>query len=130
MGDATRRAFGVAKMQKPRSTTKFSGGLWYRLENGHILIGVDPSIVTERGGVSFVDLVAVDTDVGMGESVGLVETKRGREFEIEAPCAGRIVEVNPALPDETAAINADPLGQWLLKLVPKASTAWARIPSE
>lgn len=117
-------------MATTTADTKLFAGLWYRRESDCILIGIDPALCADGNGVAFVEIaVETDAEVEEGEPLGLVEMKRGREFEIEAPCAARVIEIRPGLPDEVSGINADPLGQWLLKIRPRAKSAWSRIPS-
>ncbi|HWL80926.1 MAG TPA: glycine cleavage system protein GcvH [Roseomonas sp.] len=95
---------------------------WVRLEGGVATVGITDHAQTALGDVVFVDLPEVGREVAAGDSVAVVESVKAAS-DVYAPIAGKITEVNTALPDDPAQVNSDPTGTgWFFKIEP-ADTA-------
>jgi len=91
---------------------------WVRLEGGIATVGITDHAQTALGDVVFVDLPEVGREVASGDSVAVVESVKAAS-DVYAPIAGKIVEVNTALPDDPAQVNSDPTGAgWFFKIEP------------
>ncbi|MDX2114267.1 MAG: glycine cleavage system protein GcvH [Planctomycetota bacterium] len=96
---------------------------WHRLSGDTLTLGITKFAVAELTDITYVQMKAVGTRVGAGQSVGEVESVKATS-DIYSAVAGEIVEVNPALADNPALVNDDPYGKgWLVKL--KVSDAGA-----
>ncbi|KAF9229355.1 hypothetical protein BS17DRAFT_688687 [Gyrodon lividus] len=68
------------------------------------------------GDVVFVDLPAVGSKVGKGETIGAVESVKAAS-DIYAPVSGEILEVNQRLNDEPGLVNRSAEAEgWLCKI--------------
>ncbi|MXP62229.1 glycine cleavage system protein GcvH [Roseomonas sp. M0104] len=95
---------------------------WVRLEGGVATVGITDHAQTALGDVVFVDLPEVGREVAAGDSVAVVESVKAAS-DVYAPIAGKITEVNTALPDDPAQVNSDPTGAgWFFRIEP-ADTA-------
>ncbi|MDJ0390058.1 glycine cleavage system protein GcvH [Roseomonas sp. E05] len=95
---------------------------WVRLEGGVATVGITDHAQTALGDVVFVDLPEVGREVAAGDSIAVVESVKAAS-DVYAPIAGKITEVNAALPDDPAQVNSDPTGAgWFFKIEP-ADTA-------
>lgn len=91
---------------------------WVRLEGGVATVGITDHAQTALGDVVFVDLPEVGREVAAGDSVAVVESVKAAS-DVYAPIAGKITEVNTALPDDPAQVNSDPTGAgWFFKIEP------------
>ena len=91
---------------------------WVRLEGGIATVGITDHAQTALGDVVFVDLPEVGREVTAGESIAVVESVKAAS-DVYAPIAGKIVEVNTALPDDPAQVNSAPTGAgWFFKIEP------------
>jgi glycine cleavage system H protein len=81
-----------------------------------VRVGITDYAQDALGDVVFVELPAVGTVVGAGETLGEVESTKSVS-EIYAPVAGRVVAVNGTLSDAPEKLNQDPYGEgWLCEL--------------
>lgn len=96
---------------------KFTGEHeWIRLDGDIATVGITDYAQTQLGDVVYVELPQVGQKVEKGKQAAVVESVKAAS-EVYAPISGEVVEVNQALVDEPAAINADPMGGgWFLKL--------------
>ena len=89
---------------------------WIRMEGGVATIGITDHAQNALGDVVFVDLPEVGRVVTAGEAVAVVESVKAAS-DVYAPVAGKIVEVNSALVDDPAKINAEPTGEgWFFRI--------------
>jgi glycine cleavage system H protein len=89
---------------------------WIRLEGDIATIGITDHAQTALGDVVFVELPEVGREVASGEACAVVESVKAAS-DIYAPVAGRVVEVNEALTDNPALVNAEPTGGgWFFRL--------------
>ena len=89
---------------------------WIRLEGDIATVGISDYAQEQLGDVVFVELPEVGKLLAKGGNAAVVESVKAAS-EIYAPVAGEVVEVNSALADQPATVNADPEGEgWFLKL--------------
>jgi glycine cleavage system H protein len=89
---------------------------WLRLEGETATVGISDFAQSELNDIVFVELPEVGTEIGKGQSFGVVESVKAAS-DIYAPVAGSIIEVNTALQDQPELINSDPYGKgWLVKI--------------
>ena len=71
---------------------------------------------SELGDVVYVELPEVGSQVTKGESFGVVESVKSAS-DVYSPVDGEVVEVNGALADDPAKLNADAFGGgWMMKV--------------
>jgi glycine cleavage system H protein len=91
---------------------------WVRLDAGIATVGITDHAQTALGDIVFVDLPELGREVAAGEECAVVESVKAAS-DIFAPLAGRISEANPALAEQPALVNRDPIGEgWFFRLVP------------
>jgi glycine cleavage system H protein len=91
---------------------------WLRMEGDLAVVGITDHAQNALGDVVFVDLPEPGREVAAGEAVAVVESVKAAS-DVYAPIAGRIVEVNAALAEDPAKINAEPTGAgWFFKIAP------------
>ena len=71
---------------------------------------------SELGDVVYVELPEVGSQVTKGEAFGVVESVKSAS-DVYSPVDGEVVEVNGALADDPAKLNADAFGGgWMMKV--------------
>ena len=95
---------------------------WARLEDGRIRFGITDFAQDALGDVVYVDLPSVNASFERDARVGEVESTKSVS-ELYVPVGGAIVEVNPALSNQTELINRDPYGDGWLGLIAPADIA-------
>lgn len=89
---------------------------WYKVDGDIMTIGLTTYAVDQLTDVTFVEMQEPGTEVGVGDSVGEVESVKTTS-DIYSAAAGEIIEVNQALSDNPELVNNDPYGDgWLVKL--------------
>ncbi|MFQ5985533.1 MAG: glycine cleavage system protein GcvH [Alphaproteobacteria bacterium] len=89
---------------------------WIRLEGEIGVVGITDYAQEQLGDVVYVELPEIGKVVAKGEEAAVVESVKAAS-EVYAPVSGEIVEVNEALAENPAKVNADPTGDgWFLKL--------------
>jgi glycine cleavage system H protein len=89
-------------------------GVWAKVENGHIRIGLSDFVQQRSGDVAFAEIKPAGTALVSGEEVAVIETIKVN-ITYPSPVSGKILEVNPAMNNTPEAINQDPYGAgWLV----------------
>ena len=89
---------------------------WAREQGGVVTVGITGYATDQLGDVVFVELPDVGRKLDAGKTFGVVEAVK-TVSDLYAPVAGEVVEVNGALSDNPAVVNADPYGQgWMVKI--------------
>lgn len=89
---------------------------WIRLEGDIATVGITDYAQNQLGDVVYVELPKLGQKVEKGKQAAVVESVKAAS-EVFAPVTGEVVEVNQALADEPATVNADPMGKgWFMKL--------------
>lgn len=91
---------------------------WLRIEDGLVVVGITEHASTQLGDIVFVELPDEGDTVSKDDEVVVIESVKAAS-DILAPLDGEITEINPALEDEPAKVNEDPLGAgWFFKIRP------------
>ena len=89
---------------------------WVRLDGDVATVGISDYAQKQLGDVVYVELPAAGKSFAQGAEAATVESVKAAS-DVFAPISGEVVETNPALAEDPALVNADPLGQgWFLKL--------------
>ncbi|MCX6553206.1 MAG: glycine cleavage system protein H [Acidobacteria bacterium] len=87
--------------------------------DGVVTVGMSDFAAKLVGPLSRVSLPEVGTSVGQGELAWRLVADDGRTVDMLSPVDGTVVEVNPAVTQRAAAVEADPYANgWLLKVRP------------
>jgi glycine cleavage system H protein len=92
---------------------------WAKLEDdGRITVGITDHAQSLLGDIVFVELPEIETEVGVGDEVGVIESVKAAS-DLYTPITGQIIEVNTALSDTPELINEDPYGAgWIYRVMP------------
>ena len=91
---------------------------WLRIEDDLVVVGITEHASTQLGDIVFVELPEEGDTVSKDDEVVVIESVKAAS-DILAPLDGEITEINPALEDEPAKVNEDPLGAgWFFKIRP------------
>lgn len=89
---------------------------WVRVEGDEAVIGITDHAQSELGDIVFVDINTEGEDVDKEAVFGTVEAVK-TVSDLFMPVSGKILEVNPALADDPAAVNKDPYGSgWMVRV--------------
>ncbi len=89
---------------------------WVRVEGDVAVVGISDYAQKQLGDVVYVELPEVGKVLDRSAQAAVVESVKAAS-EVYAPVSGEVIEVNPALADEPATVNAEPTGAgWFLKL--------------
>ena len=92
---------------------------WLRVEEDLVVVGITEHASTQLGDIVFVELPEEGDTVSKDDEVVVIESVKAAS-DILAPLDGEITEINPALEDEPAKVNEDPLGAgWFFKIRPR-----------
>jgi glycine cleavage system H protein len=90
--------------------------VWLKLEGEVATIGITAHATELLGDIVFVQLPNPGAKLGKGDSAAVVESVKSAS-DVYVPLAGEVVEINPAIVDDPAIVNADPQGKgWFFKL--------------
>ena len=89
---------------------------WIDVDGDEATIGISSYAAEELGEITYVELPEEDSDITVGEVLGVVESDKAAS-DIYAPISGTVVAVNETLLDDPALINdsAEEHG-WICKL--------------
>ncbi len=109
-------------MQIPGDLRYSNDHEWARKEGEVVRVGITDYAQDALGDVVFVDLPEVGDAVGVGGTLGEVESTKSVS-EIYAPVSGTVRAVNEALRQSPELVNADPYGEGWLCEIEVASSA-------
>lgn len=100
-------------------TTKFTKDHeWVRIENGVAVVGITHHAAAQLGDVVFVELPSEGATFAQHGEMAVVESVKAAS-DVYAPISGKVVEINKAIVDDPAKVNADPTGgAWFVKIKP------------
>ena len=91
---------------------------WIRFDGAEGIIGITDFAQDALGDVVFVELPAVGTVLGQGQTFGVVESNK-TVSDLFTPIGGRVTAVNAILRDEPEQVNRDPYGAgWMIRVAP------------
>ncbi|NVN00234.1 glycine cleavage system protein GcvH [Arthrobacter sp. SDTb3-6] len=83
---------------------------------GPTTVGVSAVAADALGDIVYVDLPEVGATITAGETCGEIESTKSVS-DLYAPVTGEVTEVNTAMVEDPAVVNADPYGAgWLFKV--------------
>ncbi|MCQ9165594.1 glycine cleavage system protein GcvH [Arthrobacter sp. STN4] len=83
---------------------------------GPTTVGVSAVAADALGDIVYVDLPEVGATITAGETCGEIESTKSVS-DLYAPVTGEVTEVNTAVVEDPAVVNADPYGAgWLFKV--------------
>lgn len=89
---------------------------WISVDGDVGTVGISDFAQDALGDVVFVELPDAGKMVSKGDEAAVVESVKAAS-EIYALVSGEIVEVNPALEDDSSLVNSDPTGKgWFFKI--------------
>ncbi len=89
---------------------------WIEVEGGIGTVGISDYARDQLGDVVFVELPEPGRTVVRDEEMCVVESVKAAS-EVYAPVSGEILEINEALGDDPAQVNADPYGVgWFIRV--------------
>jgi glycine cleavage system H protein len=89
---------------------------WLRLEGDIATVGITQHATALLGDIVFVQLPDIGAKLAKGDGAAVVESVKAAS-DVFAPLAGDVVEVNQAIVEDPAVVNADPQGAgWFFKL--------------
>ena len=89
---------------------------WLKLEGDVATIGITAHATELLGDIVFVQLPDPGVKLNKGDSAAVVESVKAAS-DVYAPLAGEVVEINQAIVDDPATVNADPQGKgWFFKM--------------
>lgn len=89
---------------------------WLNIADGVATIGITNHAVEQLGDLVFVDLPEVGATLSKNDSAATVESVKAAS-DVYCPLDGEVVEVNEAIVNDPAIVNAEPQGAgWFFKL--------------
>lgn len=89
---------------------------WVKLDGDIATVGITDFAQGELGDIVFVEIETVGQTIAEHEVFGTVEAVK-TVSDLFMPVAGEILEVNPGLEADPAAVNNDPYGAgWMIKV--------------
>ena len=85
--------------------------------DGSVTIGITDHAQEALGDIVFVEVPQPGRKLAAGEACAVVESVKAAS-DIYSPVAGEVLEGNTGLSDAPEKINADPYGNWILRLKP------------
>lgn len=88
---------------------------WVKVDGEAAYIGISDFAQEHLGDIVYVELPEVGDELAKEDSFSAVESVKAAA-DIYIPVSGKVVEVNEALIDDPALINADPYENWIIKV--------------
>jgi glycine cleavage system H protein len=89
---------------------------WVRLDGDVATIGISDYASEQLGDVVYVELPEKGRQLDQSGELAVVESVKAAS-EVYAPIAGEVVDVNDALEEDPAIVNASPTGDgWIVKI--------------
>ncbi|MBI1365325.1 MAG: glycine cleavage system protein GcvH [Alphaproteobacteria bacterium] len=91
---------------------------WVRMDGDVAVVGITAHAAEQLGDVVFVELPSKGASFKQHADMAVVESVKAAS-DVFAPISGEIVDVNTAIVDDPARVNADPAGEaWFVKMKP------------
>ena len=93
-----------------------SEGIWARMEDGRVKLGLSEYIKQRSGDIAFIDVKPAGTVLAVDDEFASIETVKANVM-LASPVSGKIARVNPALEMKPELINQDPFGEaWICEV--------------
>jgi glycine cleavage system H protein len=95
---------------------------WVRVDGAAATIGISEHAAEQLGDVVFIELPEVGKTFSKGDDMAVVESVKAAS-DVYAPISGEVVEINQAIVNDPAKVNADPAcAAWFVKLKPSKAS--------
>lgn len=102
-------------MKVPKNLFYTKDHEWVIIDGNLATMGITDHAQSQLGDIVFVEFPEEGTEVGVGDSIGVVESTKAVS-DYYSPVVGTVKEVNNDITDEPDKINSDPYGAaWLVK---------------
>ncbi|MDO5096770.1 MAG: glycine cleavage system protein GcvH [Peptostreptococcaceae bacterium] len=88
---------------------------WIKVEGNVGYVGVTDFAQSHLGDIVYVELPEVGDEIGKEDAFASVESVK-TAADVNMPASGKVEEVNEALNDDPALINADCYANWMVKI--------------
>jgi glycine cleavage system H protein len=89
---------------------------WLKLDGGIATVGITDYAQNSLGDIVYVELPRVGAEIKQFDAIGVIESVKAVS-DLYTPIGGEVVEVNPGLEQDPAAVNHDAFGEgWLFKV--------------
>lgn len=89
---------------------------WVKIDGPTATFGISDHAQSALGDIVYVELPKPGATLAQGKPIGVVESVKAVS-DIYAPISGTVTEVNGAIEDDPAKVNADPYDTgWLVKI--------------
>lgn len=89
---------------------------WVRIEGDEAVVGITDFAQGELGDIVFLDIGTEGQELDREAVFGTVEAVK-TVSDLFMPVSGTVLEVNPGLADDPAAVNSDPYGKgWMVRI--------------
>ena len=89
---------------------------WLKLDGDEVIVGITEHAAEQLGDLVFVELPEEGLTVVKGEEIVTIESVKAAS-DITAPLDGQVTEVNPAIVENPALVNEDPMEDgWFFKM--------------
>jgi len=93
-----------------------SEGIWARMEDGRVRLGLSDFLQQRSGDIAFIDVKPAETLLKLDDEFASIETVKVNVM-LASPVSGKIVLVNPALDLKPELINQAPFGEgWVCEV--------------
>lgn len=102
---------------------------WLSLADGIVTVGITQYAADELGDIVFIELPEEGEEVTKGDEIVVIESVKTAS-DITAPLDGQITEVNQAVVDDPASVNADATGAWFFRMKVTDESAFESLMDE
>lgn len=96
---------------------------WYQVAGDTVTIGITQYAANELTDITYVEMQPPGTSIGVGDSVGEVESVKTTS-DVFSPFSGEVFEINNSAAGDPAVLNRDPYGDgWIIRLKVTDTTA-------
>jgi glycine cleavage system H protein len=89
---------------------------WVKFDGTSALVGITDYAQSSLGDIVYVELPKPGTALEKSKPIGVIESVKAVS-DIYSPVTGTVSEINAAVEDDPAKVNADPFGEgWLVKV--------------
>ncbi|MFO0852633.1 MAG: glycine cleavage system protein GcvH [Gemmataceae bacterium] len=88
---------------------------WAKLDGDVVTVGITAYAAEQLGDVTHLQLPKVGTATTPGKAFGEIESVKA-VFDLYAPVAGEVAEVNTALANSPEPVQSDPYGNWMIRI--------------
>jgi glycine cleavage system H protein len=89
---------------------------WVKFDGTSAVVGITDYAQSSLGDIVYVELPKPGTALEKSKPIGVIESVKAVS-DIYSPVTGTVSEINAAVEDDPAKVNADPFGEgWLVKV--------------